>query len=267
MPHAYINGYNMYYTDKGKGTAIIFIHPPVLTSLNFTYQIDHLSKYFRTIAFDIRGHGHSEPSEQEVTYPLIVEDIKKLMDELQIEKAFLCGYSTGGSVMLEFFLAYPERALGGVVICGMSQVSDRKLKQMISLGRLFSHYGMIHTIALSVSWAQATTKLSHLSLIRLLFKDAKRTNAKNAEQYYQYSMHYNCTSQLSDINQPMLLVYGEKDKTFHPYARVLQERLPNSRLVIFKDMKHQVPTKAADKLNDHIYEFIYLCQHNEFPFT
>ncbi|RJE82601.1 alpha/beta hydrolase [Paenibacillus sp. 1011MAR3C5] len=253
MSHLHINGYNMYYTDRGKGTAIIFIHPPVLTSLVFQYQIQPLSAHFRTITFDIRGHGSSESSKEEITYPLIVEDIRRLIERLKIDKAFLCGYSTGGSVVLEFLLTYPDLALGGIVIGGMSEVSDRKLKNKIRLGRIFSRIGAVSTIALSVAWAQAQTKMS---LIRLLFKDAKKGNAKNATQYYQYSLHYNCTARLENIHQPVMLIYGEKDKSFHPYGKLLRQRLPKSELYYIKKVGHQIPTKAANKLNDLIHQFL-----------
>lgn len=257
MPQIYINGYSMYYADCGRGTPIVFIHPPVLTSLNFLYQMNKLSANFRTVAFDIRGHGNSAPSMEEITYPLIVEDIRQLMDQLKIEKAFLCGYSTGGSIVLDFLLTCPERALGGIVISGMSEVNDKKLKNRIERGRFLSQIGAVGAIALSLAWSQAKPKLS---LMRLLFNDTKKANAKNAEQYYQYSMHYNCTVQLGEIQQPILLVYGEKDTAFHPYAKLLQERLPTSELVFVQNTKHQIPTKAAGKMNELIGHFIHRCE-------
>ncbi|MNI24351.1 AB hydrolase superfamily protein YvaM [compost metagenome] len=257
MPQAFINGYSMYYTDCGQGTTIIFVHPPVLTSLNFLYQMKQLSADFRTISFDIRGHGSSKPSREEITYPLIVEDIRQLMDQLKIEKAFLCGYSTGSSIVLDFLLTCPERAFGGIVISGMSEVNDKKLRNKIARGLFLSRIGAIGAIALSISWNQAKARLS---LWRSLFTDAKKANAKNAEQYYQYSLHYNCTAQLDRIHHPVLLVYGEKDTLFHPYAQLLQERLPRSELVFIKETKHQIPTKAAGKVNEFIRQFIYRCE-------
>jgi pimeloyl-ACP methyl ester carboxylesterase len=48
-----------------------------------------------------------------------------------MEKAFICGYSTGGSIALEFLLTAPERALGGVVIGGISEVRNRQLNRAI----------------------------------------------------------------------------------------------------------------------------------------
>lgn len=242
----------MHYIDRGQGTAILFIHPPVLPSLAFIYQIQGLSPYYRTIAFDIRGHGKSQPSEQAVTYPLIVEDIKQLLDLLNIDKIFLCGYSTGGSVVLEFLLTHADRALGGIVIGGMSEVNDWRLRNKIGVGVAFSKLGAIGTIALSNAWTQAT----NFSLFRKLFNDAKKANAKNAEQYYRCSLNYNCTSQLRHIRLPVLLVYGEKDKQFYGYAKMLHQRLPNSELVMIKNVDHRIPTKVPATLNELIKQFL-----------
>ncbi|UNK19066.1 alpha/beta hydrolase [Paenibacillus sp. N3/727] len=252
MTSTNINGYSMHYIDRGKGTAILFIHPPVLTSLNFIYQIQGLSPYFRTIAFDIRGHGKSQPSKQAVTYPLIVEDIKQLIDQLGIEKIFLCGYSTGGSVVLEFLLTHPDRAWGGIVIGGMSEVKGKRLRNKISLGVVLSKIGAVGTIAFSIAWNQA----KNISLFRKLFNDAKQGDAKNTEQYYRYSLKYNCSSQLQEIHLPVLLVYGEKDKHFHPYAKMLHQRLPKSELVFIKKVDHRIPTKAPGPLNERIKQFV-----------
>lgn len=107
---------------------IVFIHPPLVTSLIFIYQIEKLCKKFTIIIFDIRGHGRSQYSSQAVTYPLIVEDIRHLLNHFEIKKAFICGYSVGGSIVLEFLLN-SNMALGGNVISGMSEVKDWYLKQ------------------------------------------------------------------------------------------------------------------------------------------
>lgn len=134
MAFMMVNGCRLYYTVQGQGTPILFIHPPVLTHFNFKYQMEELSKYFKVITFDIRGHGRSSFSRQPLTYPLIVEDMKQLLDHLDIQKAFICGYSTGGPIALEFLLTKPNRAWGGIVISGISEVSDWVLKNRIALG-------------------------------------------------------------------------------------------------------------------------------------
>lgn len=252
LPMFDVEGSSLYYQVKGEGTPIIFIHPPLLTSTNFIYQLDQLSKNNKVITFDIRGHGKSVFSKQAITYSLIVNDIVNLLDYLGIEKAFICGYSTGGSISLEFVLMYPNRALGSIVISGMSEVKDIYLKQRISLAVKLSNKKTISALTLAISLGNSNTR----EVFQKLFKDASYGDVRNIQQYYRFSQYYNCTSRLQDINLPILLVYGKKDKAFHQYAQILHEKLPQNELAFLEKEKHQIPTKAAVKLNQKIDEFI-----------
>lgn len=242
----------MYYHIQGEGVPIVFVHPPLLTSKNFYYQVNELSSSFKVIVFDIRGHGYSSPSNKMLTYPLIAEDIKKLMDHLDIKKAFVCGYSTGGSIVLEFLLNYPECSLGGILIGTMSEVDDVSLRNKIKIGLKFMEWKLVRTLALSVSLTNSNTK----QLFKHLYNDAKKGEANNIEQYYRYSLHYNCTNSLHRIHSPVLLLYGEKDKAFHRYARLLQEKLPVNEYILIGGAAHQLPTKAATMVNKSILKFV-----------
>lgn len=253
MPMLDVDGSSLYYTVKGEGFPIIFIHPPVLNYVNFEYQIEELSRNFKVIAFDIRGHGRSQYSKQPITYSLIVEDMKRLLDYLGVKKVFVCGYSTGGSIALEFLLDFAERALGGILIGGMSEVRDGHLKNKIALGVKFAKAGAVSFLALSIAWGNANTH----KMFKKMFKEARKGNAKNMEQYYRYSLHYNCTNQLCNIELPVLLVYGEKDKSFYGHAKLLHEKLPYNELKFIDNAKHQIPTKAAKTLNEMIKQFIF----------
>ncbi|MED3623949.1 alpha/beta fold hydrolase [Neobacillus thermocopriae] len=242
---------SLYYNVMGEGTPIIFIHPPLLTSANFKYQVEELSKKFKVITFDIRGHGRSTFSNEPINYCLIVNDMKMLLDHLGIRKAYVCGYSTGGSIVLEFLLSQPDRAFGGIIVSGMSEIYDLYNEKRIWLARTLANAGAIGFLALGISWGNANTK----EIFTNMYQEARKGNAKNIAQYYNYSLKYNCTNQLHTIHHPVLLVYGKKDKAFHKYARILQEKLPSNELKFIKE-KHQIPTKSAGELNRLITEFI-----------
>lgn len=257
MPMLDVKGVSLYYNVKGSGTPIVFIHPPLLTSENFRYQMDGLSQDFKVITFDIRGHGRSHFSNQPITYPLIVEDIKRLLDHLGIEKAFLCGYSTGASIALEFMLTYSDRAIRSILVSGMSEASDFYLRKRISLANKLANPRALSFLAYAITWGNSDTK----ETFRKLYSEAVKGDARNINQYYQFSLEYNCTNQLGNIELPILLVYGKKDKSFHQYANLLKEKLPCSNLKFIDKEKHQIPTKAARELNQLIIDFVQL--HNE----
>ncbi|MCM3238758.1 alpha/beta hydrolase [Heyndrickxia oleronia] len=252
MPVLYLRETSLFYTVIGDGIPIVFIHPPLLTSANFMYQLEELSKQYKVISLDIRGHGQSGYSKETITYPLIVEDITHLLDYLGIEKAFICGYSTGGSIVLEYLLTNANRALGGIIISGMSEVKDLYLKGRISLAVNMAKEKAIPFLSLAITWGNSNNR----HMFKMLYKEARNGFANNIQQYYRYSLEYNCTAKLHNIYLPVLLVYGKKDKSFHKYAFILHEKLPDNILLFLNDEKHQIPTKAAHKLNKVISEFI-----------
>jgi len=252
VPVANLNGTSIYYVVQGQGIPIVFVHPPTLSSSMFSHQMDELSATFKIITFDIRGHGNSSPSGKALTYRTIVDDMKQLLDLLDLQKVFLCGYSTGGSVVLEFLLTYPERANGAILIGAMSEVHDLRLKLRILLGITFTKVSAIKPLALSITWSNS----DNVRLFWTTYRDAQKGNARNIKEYYQSSLYYNCTEQLFNIYHPILLVYGAKDKGFHSYAKLLKERLPNSKLVYIEHVKHQIPTKASKELSQLIVDFI-----------
>ncbi|CAM3981818.1 alpha/beta hydrolase [Paenibacillus alkaliterrae] len=254
MPIKNINGTMLHFRKMGEGTPIVFIHPPLLTSANFRYQQVQLSDEFQVITFDIRGHGQSGKSDAPITYKLIVEDIKQLLDHLNIEKAVVCGYSTGGAVALEAILTYPDRFSGGVLISAMSEASDFILRNRIRIASGLSKWKIaIRMLMLGITWGNS----DNIPTFRKLLNDSKSGDNRNIHQYYRYSLNYNCTKQLSRIKAPVLLLYGDKDRGFKRYSRKLQKGLRNCKLVTFRKEKHQLPTKAAVEMNEAMRAWIH----------
>jgi pimeloyl-ACP methyl ester carboxylesterase len=252
-----LDGVSLYFSVKGEGKPIVFIHPPLLTSENFRYQSAELSNAYKVITFDIRGHGRSQYSPNPITYHLITEDITQLLDHLGIKKAFLCGYSTGSSLALEFMLNYPDRALGAILVSGMSESSDFYLRQRISLAVKLAKPATFPILAKAITYGNADSN----ETFKTLYDAAVEGDVRNIKQYYQYSLNYYCTDQLEHIKHPILLVYGKKDKSFYRYAHLLKGKLPCSKLNFIDNEKHQIPTKAASELNPLISHFVE--EHSE----
>jgi pimeloyl-ACP methyl ester carboxylesterase len=72
----------------------------------------------RVIAYDARGHGHSSPAPtpEAYTYELLTEDLRAVLDGLEIERAVLAGASMGAHTALRFALEQPNRVLALALI-------------------------------------------------------------------------------------------------------------------------------------------------------
>lgn len=249
MPFAHVNGTKLNYEITGTGTPIVFFHPPLLTSQNFAYQREQLSDRFQIITFDFRGHGASKSSERPFSYALIVEDLRHLLDYLGIEKVFLCGYSTGGAIVLEALLTYPKRFIGGIVVSGMSEMTDSYNKSRLWLATRMASSGLLmKLLKIAITFGNADNENTYHNLYESSLSDA----ANDVKSYYEQSLTYTCTRRLRSIQHPILLIYGQKDHPFHRYANLLHGELPHSSLYFIKDAKHQIPTKNSSRMNDLI---------------
>jgi pimeloyl-ACP methyl ester carboxylesterase len=102
----------LYYEDTGgDGAAIVFSHGILMDHDMFEPQIRSLAGEFRCISWDQRGHGQSD-QEGPWTYWTSAEDLIALLDDLEIDHAFLVGMSQGGFLSLRTALVAPERVKG-----------------------------------------------------------------------------------------------------------------------------------------------------------
>lgn len=122
MPYISINSrVRLYYEEKGNGTPLLFIHPPGMGHVVFCRQ-KPLARDFRLILYDMRGNGRSSPSDGPITVPLLADDVSVLLRSLGIGRAIICGYSSGGSVALDFALRYPQHVKQLILIGGFPEV-------------------------------------------------------------------------------------------------------------------------------------------------
>lgn len=253
MPLEIINGHPTHFHIAGQGEPVLFIHPPLLTSSVFDYQKQVLpTKNVQVITMDLRGHGQTPASATPITYTLFAEDIKQLCDRLSLKKPFLCGYSTGGSIVLEMLLTYPGRFAGGILISAMPEVSDIWLKSRIRLAKWLTRWKAKTIMNSAISLGNSDSRFTFANL----FRNASEGSVRNWMEYYHCSLTYNCTARLASIKEPLLLIFGSKDKGFHRYAKLLMDNLPNADLFLVDGGTHQLPTKAPDPTNTLILQWL-----------
>src|SRR6188508_706095 len=126
-----INNLTVSYSDQGPDDAptVIFIHGFPLNRSMWDMQIEGLKENYRVIAYDIRGHGNSDPDIDEFFIELFVIDLLRLMEKLKIEKSILCGLSLGGYIALNAVLKHPDR-FDGLILNDTQCIADTpKIKE------------------------------------------------------------------------------------------------------------------------------------------
>ncbi len=118
MPTTHVGDLTIYYEVKGEGKPILLQHGLAGSLEAWRPAMDTLLGLgYRVIAFDQRGHGSTSDGTKPFTIPQLVEDVRGLMDHLNLQKATLGGHSMGGRTMLLFAMTYPERVEKLILHC------------------------------------------------------------------------------------------------------------------------------------------------------
>lgn len=75
-----------------------------------------LSQRYRVLSYDLGGHGESAIPNETPTLTTIAEQLKRLLDHLDIEKCAIVGFSIGGMINRRFAMDYPERTQSLVIL-------------------------------------------------------------------------------------------------------------------------------------------------------
>jgi len=117
------DGVRIHYTDEGEGVPVVLVHGFAANAdVNWRQPgvTEVLAESFRVISIDNRGHGLSSKPRDPDAYGLeMVDDIIRLLDHLEIDKAHVVGYSMGGFITLKLASQYPDRLLSAAP-CGMA---------------------------------------------------------------------------------------------------------------------------------------------------
>lgn len=103
-----INGISLNVDIQGQGEPLILIHALGTDHRQWSSEIVRLSRKFKTVALDCRGHGLSDKPES-YTLNDHVEDVLALMDALDFQTALLSGISMGSYIAQGVAVRQPER--------------------------------------------------------------------------------------------------------------------------------------------------------------
>ncbi len=98
----------VYFEDRGKGEPLLFLHGFPFDHQMWSSQLGALAGKCRVIAPDLRGFGDSSRPEGVYTMTRFADDLRKLLDQLEIKKVTMIGLSMGGYIAL----AFAERCQG-----------------------------------------------------------------------------------------------------------------------------------------------------------
>lgn len=220
----------LHFIEQGQGQPLILLHGNGESCDFFEHQIPYFSKDYRVIAIDTRGHGQSPRGEKPFTIAQFAEDLHDFMDESDIEKAVLLGFSDGGNIALTFALKYPERV--DKMILDGANLFPRGVKPLYQWPIEFGYR------------------------IAKLFSKKSEKAKQNAEMLGLMVNEPNIDpAELSRLTMPVLVVAGNNDMIKDAHTRLIHNNLPNAQLSILEG-DHFVANKHPEAFNKVVVEFL-----------
>jgi len=108
VPHAEVNGARLYYEEHGEGVPLVLSHGGWTDTDHWLPTVGPLSRHWRVVLWDRRGCGRSSDPGEGHTWELWRDDLRGLLDHLEIDSAYAGGCSYGALLSLELALAWPR---------------------------------------------------------------------------------------------------------------------------------------------------------------
>ena len=245
-----------YWVDGTSDEAILFTHGATMDHGMFQNQMNHFSKNYKVISWDVPLHGLSRPY-KDFSLQHAADDLIQILDAEAIPQADLVGQSMGGYIIQIAALNYPERVRSLVPVDSspiqLSYYSkmDRWLLSITPfLLKLYPYNYLIKTIATQIALDKS---------VQAYALDVLKTYSTSEIAFIMDAVYKGLLAYEKDhrLPCPILIVYGDKDKS----GKVVEyckrwAKLENRELRVIQNASHNSNQDNPTDFNGVLKEFL-----------
>jgi len=255
----------LHITDAGEGKTIVLIPGWPLSDEMYEYQYSDLIDHnFRVIGITLRGFGRSSKPYGAYNYDMHALDIKRVLDQLDIEDATLCGFSMGGAIAAYYVSLHGSMRVSKLVLAGAATPSWTKrddfpynipksdVDDLIALNNtdrpmLLSNFAKIFSASETALNEGIGNWLTAINL---------SASSYATGQCLMALRDTDLRSDLKKIDIPTLIMHGKKDKICSfDLAEQTRKLISDSQLVAFEHSGHSMFLEETKKFNAELIKF------------
>lgn len=241
---------------RGQGPAVVFLHPMGLDGSTWDEVSARFEPRFKTVMFDLPGHGRSPLLANGARILEYAEAVKWALDDLSLQRPILIGGSFGGMIALTLALNHPASVKALVIsACPHSTpVADRAM--IAKRGEDGVSGGMASVVEATLTrwftpgFRDSATAQDYRR--RLLADDVAGWKAG-----WQAISTYDVRARLPELKVPVLCVAGRADVSAPLW--VMQEmaaEIPGARITILENGPHMLHIEQPDAFSNAIARFL-----------
>jgi non-heme chloroperoxidase len=265
------DGVRIFFKDWGEGQPIVFHHGWPLSADDWDAQMMYfLSKGYRVVAHDRRGHGRSTQTDTGNEMDTYAADVAQLAEHLDLRNAIHIGHSTGGGEVARYVARHGAGRVAKAVLIGA--VPPVMVKSDKNPGGLPIEVFDGFRAALVANRAQFFRDVPAGPFYGYNRPGAKASEGVIGNWWRQGMMggakaHYDCikafsetdfTDDLKAITVPVLVMHGDDDQIvpFADSAPLSAKLLKNATLKVYPGLPHGLCTTHPDVVNPDLLAFI-----------
>lgn len=230
-------GINIFYTDQGKGSAIVLLHGFLENSTMWNTFIPTLTKKNRVISIDLLGHGKTPCLGYVHTMEDMAIAVEAVLKHLRLRKYFMIGHSMGGYVALAF-AEKNSTALKGLCLMNSTYEADddeRKLLRTRANKMVQSNFENMVRMSFANLFSDVSKRL-HNEKFESALKEALKTPiqgyiaGQEGMKLRQDKFHF-----YKLLNCKKLIIIGEKDSVIDKTKLVNDTKNTNIQTIIFNE--------------------------------
>ncbi|KMK77844.1 alpha/beta fold hydrolase [Alkalihalobacillus pseudalcaliphilus] len=256
-------GIKLFVEDIGEGKPVIFLHGWPANQRMFEYQANALIKEgYRFIGIDMRGYGKSDKPHRGYDYNRMADDLREVIDQLEITDATLLGFSMGGAISIRYMARHLEHGVSKLILAGAAApaftnrenfsagIPKENVDELIQASST-NRPAMLHDFG-GQFFSQGVCEHFADWFKTLTLEAGGHATIQSAEALREEDLRP-C---IDNISVPTAIFHGEKDKIC-PFdlAKEMEKSIQNSTLIPFANSGHSLFYDEQEKFNEELIRF------------
>jgi 3-oxoadipate enol-lactonase len=254
------NGMTINYEIGGQdsGPWVVFSHSLGCSKAMWQPQFDALAKSYRVLRYDTRGHGASSAPPAPYSLDMMAQDVKALLDALDIRKCHFVGLSMGGMIGQTVALKYPELLSSLTLANTSSHYGPDFMAFWEARSQTAIMQGMTPLVAPSLDrWFTAAFRAAHPVLMQEAMQWVLDTSAHGYAACCMAIAALDTTARLNEIKAPVQVIVGKDDLATPPaMGEKIQAQIAGAKLVMLEPAAHISSVEQAEKFTRVLEDFL-----------
>jgi len=243
-----------YILDKKTDVPIVFIHGVGLNHKIWEPQINVFENTF--LAYDILGHGKTPLDKENLSFDDFSNQLINLIDELNIRRIHLVGFSIGSLIARNFASKYSDRLESLILLCSIFRRTEKQQQIVKDRFELAKKSKSLSKQALK-RWFTDEYIEKNPSTYKKISSILEQNSMENFLKIYELFVNHKDDEQFEKIKTKTLIMTGEGDIGSTPEMSInLGKVISNSNVKIISKGKHLCSIECADDVNMAIKKHI-----------